>query len=38
MQKRILNYRENYSKTPLNDVSSNYYPVTSAISIIDEEK
>jgi len=33
MQERILNYRESFQYTGQNNVSGNYYPVTSGIAI-----
>jgi hypothetical protein len=36
MQQRMLNYRPTWNFTSFQKVASNYYPVTSAISIIDE--
>ena len=36
MQKRVLNYRPTWNFTSFQYVTSNYYPVNSAISIIDE--
>ena len=38
MQKRVLNYRESYDFLSFEQVSGNYYPINSAISIVDEGK
>ncbi|CDW74355.1 glycosyl hydrolases family 38 protein [Stylonychia lemnae] len=38
MQKRILNYRPTWNITAAMKVSSNYYPINSAISIVDEKQ
>ena len=35
MQKRILNYRESYDFLSFEEVSGNYYPINSAIAIVD---
>ena len=36
MQKRILNYRPSFNFSSFEQVSGNYYPVNSAIAIVDE--
>lgn len=36
MQKRTLNYRPTFNFSSFEEVSGNYYPVISAISIVDE--
>jgi Glycosyl hydrolases family 38 C-terminal domain len=38
MQKRILNYRESYDFLSFEQVSGNYYPINSAIAIVDESQ
>ena len=38
MQERILNYRSSYNFTTNQNVSSNYYPITSAIAMRDHGK
>ena len=38
MQKRILNYREDWNLTTNQNVSANYYPINQAIVITDEAK
>jgi len=38
MQQRILNYRPTWNFTSFQKVASNYYPVNSAIAIVDESK
>ena len=38
MQKRILNYRPSFNFSSFEQVSGNYYPVNSAIAIVDETK
>lgn len=38
MQKRVLNKRPDFTTNDHQNVSSNYYPVNSAIAIIDTEK
>ena len=37
MQKRVLNYRESYDFLSFEEVSGNYYPINSAIAIIDQK-
>ena len=37
MQKRILNYRPTFNFSSFEEVSGKYYPVISAISIVDEK-
>lgn len=37
MQKRILNYRPSYNFSSFEQTSGNYYPINSAISIVDEK-
>jgi Glycosyl hydrolases family 38 C-terminal domain len=38
MQKRVMNYRPTWNFTSFQKVASNYYPVNSAIAIVDESK
>ena len=38
MQQRILNYRPSFNFSSFEQVSGNYYPVNSAIAIVDETK
>jgi hypothetical protein len=38
MQKRILNFRPWDNFTTYEKISSNYYPINSAIAIVDEAK
>jgi hypothetical protein len=38
MQKRILNYRPTYNFSSFEQTSGNYYPVNSAIAVVDEVK
>ena len=38
MQKRILNYRPTWNFTTNEPVSGNYYPINSAIAIVDTAK
>ena len=38
MQKRVLNYRESYDFLSFEEISGNYYPINSAIAIVDEKQ
>jgi lysosomal alpha-mannosidase len=38
MQRRVLNYRPSWNYSSYEKVAGNYYPVNSAISIVDEKK
>jgi hypothetical protein len=37
MQQRILNYRPSFNFSSFEEVSGNYYPINSAIAIVDEK-
>jgi hypothetical protein len=36
MQKRVLNWRQSYDFLSFEEVSGNYYPINSALAIVDE--
>lgn len=37
MQKRILNFKESYNFSTFEQISGNYYPINSAIAIVDSK-
>ncbi len=37
MQQRILNYRPSFNFSSFEQTSGNYYPVNSAIAVVDEK-